>query len=216
VLSFMPRLLLTLNGINLDPAPPAVEEEAVYHDKNGKRINQPEHEILMGHDQAEAQAITSHAACKAAFKGFMTMGCHRYVTEQKNIPPYVRQGNWIGGKTTEQCRAEVNAYWQAVTQDQREKGDGHAADVWTRRSWSPDLQECQNYDNLRISKVIYKPTERLDKLLQQMAEGGRAMKQDKAVVRQDILLVSTYPDHEAKRAYLAKADRFFQLADGSD
>jgi hypothetical protein len=214
LLSLLPRLLLTLNGVNLEPTPTVTEEEPIYHDKTGKRINQPDHDLLMGHDQAEAQGITSHAACKATFKGFMAMGCHRHVTEQKHIPPYVHQGNWIGGKTTAQCRAEVDAYWRAATQDQREQGDDHAADVWTRRNWGPDLQECQNYDNVRIGKVIYEPTERLDKLLLQLAEGGHATEQDKAMVRQDMLLVSTFPDHEAKRAYLDKADRFFQRADG--
>jgi len=214
LLSFLPRLLLMWNGVNLDPAPAAVEEELVYHDKNGQRINEADHGILMGREQAQAQAITSHAACKATFKGFMEMGCHRHVTEQKHIPPYVRQGNWIGGKTTAQCEAEVNAHWRAATQDQREQGHDHAADSWTRRHWWPDLKECQNYDNVRISKVVYEPTERLEKLLGHMAQGARATEEDKAMVRQDMQLVSSFPDHQAKRSYLEKADRFFQLADG--
>lgn len=213
LLSLLPRLLLVWNGINLGPPPTGLEDEPVYHDQNGKRINEAEHGMLLGHEQAQAQGITSHAACKTAFKGYLEMGCHRYVTEQKHIPPYVRQGNWIGGKTTAQCEAEVNAYWRAATQDQREQGHDQAAESWTRRRWWPDLKECQNYDNVRIGKVVYEPTERLDKLLGHMAQGARATEEDKAMVRKDMQLVSSFPDHEAKRTYLEKADRFFGLVD---
>lgn len=214
LLSFLPRLLLVLNGVNLSPAPAAVEDEPVYHDKDGKRINEVDHGILAGREQAQAQGITSHAACKTAFKGYLVMGCHRYMTEQKHIPPYVHQGNWNGGKTTAQCEAEVNAYWRAATQDEREQGNDRAADSWTRRSWMPDLKECQNYDNVRIGKVVYEPTARLDKLLGHMAQGARATEEDQAMVRKDMQLVSRFPDHEAKRAYMAKADRFFELVGG--
>jgi hypothetical protein len=96
-----------------------------------------------------------------------------------------------------------------MTQDQRELGDEHAAATWTRKDWAPERQECQNYDNVRISKVVYEPTARLNALLEQLAQGGKVTEQDQATVRQDMALVSTFPDHAAKRAYFEKVDQFF-------
>ncbi len=215
LLSFLPTLLLMLNGINLNPQQAELDDEPVHYDVSGKRVNQADRDLQMGRDQAQEMGITSHAACKATFKvGLKARGCHRYVTEQKHIPHLVRQGNWIGGKTTEQCLAEVDAYWGPVVQDEREQGDDHAASSWTRRNWLPEREECQNYDNVRIGKVVYEPTARLERLLQLLAQGGRVTEQDKTVVRQDMLLVSTFPDHAAKRAYFDKVDQFFQRADG--
>jgi hypothetical protein len=216
LLSLLPRLLLRLEGVNLALPPMAIDDEPVYRDAKGQRINQADHDIQLGYEQARQRQTPSHAACKQDFKGFMEMGCHRLVTEQKHIPPYVPQGNWGGGKTTEACRAEVDAYWRAATQDQREQGHDQAADVWTRRNWSPDLRECDNYDNVRISKVVYEPTARLDQLLQRMATGTHATEEDRAQVRRDLALVGTFSEHPARKAYFDKADRFFLLADEQD
>ena len=52
---------------------------------------------------------------------------HQYVSENKKIPPHVKQGDWGSGKTTAQCVAEVNAYYEASTQDWRERGNDRTA-----------------------------------------------------------------------------------------
>lgn len=210
LLSWSPRLMLALNGIE-PPAPQAEpDEEPLVLDADGQRVHKPAMDEMKAWAMAKEHGFTSHAQCKDAFKAKPgRSGCDRYVTEQKHIPPHARQGNWIGGKTTEQCLAEVNAYWRAVIQDEREMGNDHAADVWARREWEPEARECQNYDNVRITKVVYEPTERLDKLLARQAQGLDITEEDKAVVRRDMALVSTYPDDPAKQAYLAKVDRFF-------
>lgn len=209
-LSLTPRLMMALEGIAPPQAQAEPEKERMILDEDGQRIHQPAQDEQRIWALAKERGYTSHAQCKQAFdRQFGQQGCDRYVTEQKHIPPHVRQGNWVGGKTTAQCRAEVDAYWRAVTQDQREMGNFHVAESWTRRTWEPEAKECQNYDNVRISWVVYEPLARLDALLAKQAQGQDITEEDKAVVRRDMALVSTYRQHKAKDAYFAKADRFF-------
>lgn len=214
LLSWSPRLMLALNGIE-PPAPPQAEpdEEPLVLDADGQRVHKPAMDELKAWAVARERGFTSHAQCKEAFTARPgRSGCDRYITEQKHIPPHARQGNWVGGKTTAQCLAEVDAYWRAVIQDQREMGNDRAADVWARRRWAPEARECQNYDNVRITRVVYEPTQRLDALLARQAQGLAITEEDRAVVRRDMALVSTYPDDKAKRAYLAKVDLFFSTS----
>jgi len=216
LLQATPFLLLKLSGVDL-PGPPPVEEapEPIYHDKSGKRINEPDYRIMVGHDRAQASGIASHAECKNMAKIFEAEGCHRFVTAQKAIPPHIRQENFGSGKTTTQCRDEVNAYWEPLIQDMREEGKDHAAGSWTRRNWMPELAECQNYDNIRIGDVIHKPASRLQDLVKKAEDGGRITEPERAMVLKDLTGVSAFPDNPYKQAYLAQSDYFFQLADGT-
>ena len=209
--SQLPRLMLVWHGIELPTQnQQALPADPTYRNASGEIIQQPEHDTQLGHDQAKALGVSRHADCKVQFKGWMERGCHQWVTEAKHIPPHVQQGNWVGGKTTAQCQAEVDAFWRAVTQDEREQGNAHAAEVWTRRSWMPERQECQNYDNVRITEVIYEPTDRLQTWLQKVEHGSSLTAEEQAALKRDLALVSTYPDHAAKRAYLVKVDVLLQ------
>ena len=189
-------------------------EEPIYRDKNGNRINEPDYEITAGYDLAKKNSITSHATCNSMAKIFQAEGCHRYVTEQKHFPSHVRQENFDSGKTTEQCRAEVNAYYEPLIQDIREKGDDWAATVQAQKHWFPETQECQNFDNIRISKVIYEPTSRLQEILKKIELGGAITEEDRTVVLNDLAEASKFPDHPAKLSYIEKSDYFFKIADG--
>jgi hypothetical protein len=194
-----------------DPEP---VEEPIYRNKDGKRINEAEYHSMSGYDGAKQHGITTHAECKRMGKTFEAYGCHRYVTEQKHFPPHIRQGNFGSDKTTAQCLAEVNAYWEPVLQDMREQGDDHAANVRAAKDWWPDQQECQNYDNIRIGEVIHKPASRLQTILNKVEDGGSISDQDRATVLNDLVRVSNFPDNPYKQAYIEKSKYFFQLADG--
>jgi hypothetical protein len=207
----LPRLMLVWHGIELPTQhQQALPEDPTYRNASGEIIQQPEHDTQLGHDQAKALGVNRHADCKVQFKGWMERGCHQWVTEAKHIPPHVQQGNWVGGKTTAQCLTEVDAHWSAVTLDMQEQGNAHAAEVWRYRSWAPERQECQNYDNVRITEVIYEPTERLQAWLQKVEHGSALTADEQAALKRDMALVSTYPDHAAKRAYLVKVDVLLQ------
>lgn len=205
-----------MRAIGLSQQQEIVDDEPVYHDKSGKRINQPDFEIMSGYDAAKQKQVSTHAECAIAFQHFYKTGCQKYVTEQKVFPPKIKQGDWDSGKTTAQCAAQVNAYWEPIIKDEQEKGDGHAAASWTRSDWGPDLKECQNYDNVRIGKVIHEPAARLDEILKRLEQGGKVTEADRETIRKDMPGVSAYPDHEYRTAYLNKVERFFRFADGTE
>lgn len=214
LMSMMPFFILKFNGVQLATNNSTEEEsdEPVYHDESGKRINEPDFQIMTGYEVAKEKNIVSHAACESMEKIFNQRGCHKYVTEQKHIPPHIQQKHVDPDKTTAQCMAEVNAYYVPLIQDMREQGDNHAAGSWSRRRWTPELQECQNNDNVRISSVVYEPTSRLDDMLKKLEQGGIVSEQDKATVLKDLTGVSQFPDYPEKLAYIEKSNRFFQLA----
>jgi len=215
LLSFL-QTYLTMRAIEIPQQQEIVDDEPVHHDKNGKRINQPDFEIMSGYDMAKEKQITTHAGCALAFQHHYKASCQKYMTEQKVFPPKVKQGDWGSGKTTAQCAAEVNAYWEPIIKDEQEKGGDHAAASWTRRSWGPDLKECQNYDNVRISKVIHEPAARLDDILKRLDQDGKITQADRDTINRDMPGVSAYPDDEYRTAYLNKAERFNRFADGAE
>ena len=128
-------------------------QEPIYRDKSGKRINSADHALMMGYDTAKEEGLRTHAQCKEKYanikQGLERMGCQKYVTEEKHFPPHIQQANWNSGKTTAQCKEEVSAHWDARIQDSEERGESADA-VWSLRSHrGAEMQECQNYDNVR-------------------------------------------------------------------
>jgi hypothetical protein len=218
-LSYSPILFLKMNGIKIAQPQQQIDDDPVYHDKNGKRITVHEYNENNAYQKAEKDDIKSHAECKELYpapnQGFQRTGCDKYVTEQKHFPSHIKQGNWIGGKTTAECEAEVNAYWEPILQDMREKGEDQAADSWGRRNYGPELHECQNYDNVRISKVVYEPISRIDAIIKKLEQGGSVTEEDNETITKDRQLVSSFPENEYTKQYSFKLDRFFKLASTS-
>lgn len=130
---------------------PEAPPDPIYLDKQGRRINEAEYHIELGRERAEKNHITSHADCRQIVQLIERRGCDRYVTEHKTFPPYVHQGNWDSGKTTAQCRDEVNAYWEAYVQEDRERGITSTSDPFShvQENWRRELRQCENYDNFR-------------------------------------------------------------------
>lgn len=213
--TMLPFFILRFNGVQIAGNNATAEEsdEPIYHDESGKRIDESTFQIMSGYEMAKEKNIVSHAACDSMAKIFNQRGCHKYVTEQKHIPPHIQQKHVDPDKTTAQCIAEVNAYYVPLIQDMREQGDNHAAGSWSRRRWDPELQECQNNDHVRISSVVYEPASRLDDILKKLEQSGTVSEQDRATVLKDLTGVSQFPDHPEKLAYIKKSDHFFQLAD---
>jgi len=220
VLGHIPAIVILVTHPLRNNQNVAEDDEPIYYDKNGKRINSADHSQLVGYETAQQRNITEHAACKTLYgkpeDGLKLTGCSRYVSSQKIQPPRVRQGDWNSGKTTAECEAEVNAYWSVVIQDMRERGDDHAANSWTRRNWSPELVECKNYDNARIGKVVFEPLIRLRDILRRLDQGKEWTEQDRETVQKDIEQVTAFPEHQAKTEYLEGAARFFRIVEGSE
>lgn len=193
------------------PALPRVQE---YLDKAGNRITESEYRVEVGYEAAKTKGITRHKDCEDMPSLDEVNGCHRFVTERKRIGPYIPQRDFTSGKTSAQCREEVNAYFGPLIEDMRERGDDGAASVWTTKRWMPELEQCPNYDNLRILKVVHEPASRLSALMAKAERGETITDQDRLVVTRDLAGVLEYPDHPERSAYIERSARFFRIADG--
>lgn len=214
LLTVSPILWLKILGVSLDG--PKVEQatEPVFLDGNGIPLSEARYWFVNGFDEAKRRHITDHEECNRMAKHSEAVGCHEYVTQQKRFPPHIRQGDFDSGKTTEQCRSEVAAYWSPRIEDMKERGDFDGASYSTTQEFLPEMGVCENYDNVRITKGIHEPTSRLQEILAKMKYGVIASDQDRAIVLRDLAGVSTFRDSPFKEYYLAKSQYFFQLADG--
>lgn len=177
----------------------------------------------MGYTWAKWHDIRSHALCRerwpGAAEGFERTGCGKYVTEQnvlKVIKPIPEHHGFDDGTTTAECIAEVRAYWDPIINDYIEQGEYHLAQSRTTRAMGPLLDQCRNFDNIRIGRVIYQPQARIDAILKKVREGGAVTLEDKLTVKKDYPGVLSFPDDQYRTKYLASAETFFDIAGGRE
>ncbi len=199
-------LMLTLKHAR-DPV-----EKEVFLGKDGKPISAEEHALQGGYDAAATNKITAHSGC-SAYRGMRLVGCNKYVTEHKVFPPHVVQGNFGSGKSTAKCHQEVEAYWAAVNQDEREMNGPNAPEAWPRRVWQGEWQSCANYDKIRLSDQVIEPLYRLDTILRRLDQGGRVTPGDRATVKTDTALVNAGPDSPQRKEFLEKVEKFQLYSD---
>lgn len=190
-----------------------VEQRVAPVDKSGKPISTDEYVLQLGYDEAAKNKIRTHAACLASYRGLRLIGCHKYVTEHKGMPPHVVQGDWGSGKTTAKCRAEVEAYWAAVTRDEVEKNGPKAPLPWTRSDWAPELKSCDNYDRMRVADEVVEPLYRLEAILRRLDQGGAVSPRDRETVRADTARVMAGPETPQRIEYLERVEKFNLYAD---
>ena len=183
-------------------------DETIYRNKSGEQVTAAEHALEVGYDGAATRKLNTHKACAAVFKNIQLIGCQKYVTEHKVFPPHVQQGDWDSGKSTATCRAEVEAYWNALARDENEKGG-----ILSPRKWQGELKDCENYDRVRVANAVTEPNYRIDAILKRLDAGGHVTDKERETVRKDTELVMGYPENEQRKAYLYKVERFNLFAD---
>jgi hypothetical protein len=210
----LPLLILKSQGIKLAQPNNQIEEEPIYKDKNGKRINKLDYDKIQGYEYASKERFFSHAECKEKYFEnkdlFLRSGCDKYITEKNVISkhiPHVKQGNWNSGKTTAQCIEEVDAYWRPQVKDAEELGDSSGF-----RDYGDERLACQNYDNVRITQVVFEPTNRLAVIIKKLEHGEKISSEEHDKVIKDMELVKTYPENQYTIQYFNMVDRFFILA----
>jgi hypothetical protein len=80
----------------------------------------------------------------------------------------------------------------------------------------PALRECENFDNIRIVRVIHEPQTRINTILDRVRNGGEITEQDKQTVKTDYPGVFSFPENRYRTQYLNSAEEFFKLAGGKD
>jgi hypothetical protein len=192
-----------------DPA----EKAKVYKDKKGNVITADEYAVEDGYDMAAQRKLSTHRACLESFKSLRLVGCHKYVTEHKGLPPHVVQGNFGSGKSSAQCRTEVERYWAAIVRDEQEKNGPAAKPAFVRQDWAPELKSCDNYDRVRMADNVTEPLFRLDAILKKLDGGGSVSPKDRETVRADTATVMDFPDNAQRQEYLYKVEKFNLYAD---
>lgn len=174
-------------------------------------FNESEQAILEGRRWAEQNTVSSHQACRSTLgTGLQALGCHRYVTAQKDIPPLPA---WRSQPSTRACQAGVRAHWDPILQDMAERGDHQSVASWGR-DFAIDLSECNNIDAVRIIRVVHEPMTRLESMQAKLQAGGALSEADKEQLRHDFPLVEEFKDHPERSRYLALASSLFALLGG--
>lgn len=175
----------------------------------------------IGHDWAKANNVLKHTICKAQFIGdhkvYEKGGCSKYVTEEnvtKLSVPIPKHDSWDDGTTTAECIAERSVNVDRAVKDMQERGDGYAASVWLRRNVGPDLAECQNFDNIRISKVVHQPQLRLREVLRSVRNGNPITDEERFTIQKDFPGVESFPPNNYRSEYMADADELFKISGG--
>lgn len=185
--------------------------------------NEADLAVNKGYAWASEHDVRDHAVCRGQWTNshdsLVRSGCSKYVTEQnvlKVVKPIPQHAGWDDGTTTAECMAEVHAYWDPVVADMRAQGDEHVAQSRMSRTVVPALEECKNYDNIRIGRVIHEPQMRIDEILKKARNGGAITPEDMQTVRNDYPGVFSFPEDIYRTRYLNSAEEFFRLAGGRD
>lgn len=184
----------------------------------------PDAAVTQGYDWARENGIVRHADCRekwtdANHDSLVRMGCDKYVTEVNVVnvvkPRPVHNG-WDDGTTTAQCVAEVHAYWDPILQDYSEQGEDQVVRSRIKRQVEPALKECENFDNIRIGRVIHQPQLRLNAMLDKVRSGRPLSEEDKMTVQKDYPGVWEFPPDEYRTQYLNAAEELFRLVGGRE
>lgn len=162
----------------------------------------------------KAKGMVTHAQCKTDIPRAQSLGCSRFVTEQKHIPPTPTETDLLVAVSVAACAAVVQAYYDPLFQHMRERGLDRAVAVRMGRHMGSDLRTCSQTGKGRSFAVIYEPLERLAALIVQVRRGQRLSEGDVEAVRIDYAGVQDALADAKQQSYLAMAEQPFQIAGG--
>lgn len=186
--------------------------------------NSADSAINEGYEWARLNDVKNHVQCKSRWtdddhKALQRGGCSKYVTEVNvlnKLKPIPHHESWDDGTTTAQCVADVRAYWDLIVQDMIEQGNGQEAAARINDSVNPELKQCNNFDNIRISHVIHEPQSRLSVILRKVKAQKALSGRDKLTIRNDYPGVFDFPENEYRTKYLSTLEEIFSIAGGRD
>lgn len=167
-----------------------------------------------GYAWAKAKGMVTHAQCKTEISSAQSLGCSRFVTEQKHIPPTPTETDLLVAGSVAACAAVVQAYYDPLFQDIRERGLDRAVAVRMRRHMGPDLRTCSQIGKGRSFAVVHEPSERLAALIERVQRGQLISEGDVETVRIDYAGVQGASADAKQQSYLAMAEQLFQIAGG--
>jgi hypothetical protein len=189
-----------------------------------KEPNSADRAVNEGYEWARQNDVRNHVQCRSRWtdddhKSLQRGGCSKYVTEVNvlnKLKPIPHHESWDDGTTTAQCVADVRAYWDPIVQDMIEQGNDQEAAARINDSVNPELKQCNNFDNIRISHVIHEPQSRLTVILRKVKAGKALSGRDKLTIRKDYPGVFDFPENEYRTKYLNTLEEIFSIAGGRE
>jgi hypothetical protein len=171
-------------------------------------------ELAAGMAWAQANRPALGSGCSGIGAPYVVLGCFRYFSAHLKQPKPAGQGRYEG-MTTAQCKQEVNANYEAMSQVDVENGVAWRIGVYHRKGWDQDLRECENYDTFAGNRTLLQAEQRIGAALEVLKAGARpSMEQQTAIVR-DMAAVGALPDQPYKTFYQHQFDEYSQRIDGS-
>lgn len=174
-------------------------------------VERREELMQAGSDWAAANRPAKPSACQGA--PYFVLGCRRYFEKHLTQPKPPGQGRYEG-MTTEECKAEVNAAFEAAERIDLEDGNPQSAAVTRRNSWLPALADCENYDKVAENKFMPAAYQRLEQLIDRLKAGATLSEEEKSTLLKDFSAMSRLRDQPYKTAYLERADEYFARLSG--
>jgi hypothetical protein len=161
---------------------------------------------------AKANVPAKASECKGL--PHVALGCRRYYFANLVQAKPAGQGKYEG-MTTAECQTEVNANYELAKQLDLESGNLHSIEVTARRSWEPELRDCENFDKMVANAFMPKAWARLDKILEAMKAGHMPSGREQAEVLKDYTQMAAIPDQPYKASYMTLYAEYTRRLDGA-
>jgi len=185
------------------PSKPELQEEMQIAGTAGSNVGQVADEILAGYQFAQQQAIVSHANCIIMEDASKKAGCHRFVNDQQQVPPYVNYRDRIDNVSANQCRNEIAAYYEAVDKEMHRQAMAESIISQLKTDWHAELDACNKYPYKALGTTELQP------LIQGIEQTGDVKLEDLRAVLIDVAEKSTFADANARADYINNIGNLF-------
>lgn len=185
------------------PSKPDLQEELLVAGVAGTNAGEVADEILAGYQFAQQQAITSHANCIVMEEASKKEGCHRYVNDQQQVPPYINRESSLEHITANQCRTETTAYYEAVEKDMLQQVMGESVLSQLKTDWDMQLEICNKYPYKALGLAELQP------IILEIEKTGEVKPEDLRAILIDIAEKGAFADTTARKDYINNIENFF-------
>jgi hypothetical protein len=185
------------------PSKPEVTEELLVEGMGGENPGQAAEDILDGYELARQKKISSHANCVVMDDPSKRDGCHRYVNDQQQVPPYINRENSLENITANQCRAEITAYYEAVEKDMYQQAMAESVLSQLKKDWQSELATCNKYPYKVLSLAELQP------IILGIEKTGDVEPEDLRAVLIDIAEKGAFTDAVARGDYIKNIENIF-------
>lgn len=194
---------LSDNGIYTPPSKPELQEEMQIAGTAGSSVGQAVDEILAGYQFAHQQAIVSHANCIVMEDASKKAGCHRYVNDQQQVPPYVNHKDHIENVSANQCRNEIAAYYEAVDKEMHRQAMAESIISQLKIDWHAELEACNKYPYKTLGAAELQP------MILGIEQTGDVKPENLRAVLIDVAEKSTFAGANARVDYIKNIENLF-------